>query len=143
MILAYSRRLAGSGTVTLDVRPCPDLVPALAVQAALRDGAVTELVGAARLRLKESDRLAAVTAVLNGLGGCVEERPDSLRITGVPALAGGTVTAYNDHRIAMMAAVAATRCREPVLLRGAECVAKSYPDFWEVYRGLGGRVQEV
>ena len=143
IILAYSRRLTAGGRVTLDVRPCPDLVPALAVQAALRDGAVTELTGAARLRLKESDRLAAVTAVLNGLGARVTEHPDSLTIVGVPALAGGDVSACNDHRIAMMAAVAATRCRGPVRLRGAECVAKSYPDFWQVYAALGGRLQEV
>ena len=65
------------------------------------------------------------------------EYPDSLTIYGQDGLTGGTVDCCNDHRIAMMAAIAATRCREPVTLLGAECVAKSYPDFWEHYRMLG------
>jgi 3-phosphoshikimate 1-carboxyvinyltransferase len=138
----YCQALAAPGEVTLDVSQCPDLVPPLAACAALRQaGSVTRLVGAARLRIKESDRLASVTAVLNALGGQVEEGPDSLTITGRDGLAGGvTVDCFRDHRIAMMAAVAATRCAAPVTLTGAECVAKSYPNFWEDYAALGGRI---
>ena len=49
---------------------------------------------------------------------------------------------FNDHRIAMMAAVAATRCEKPVTILGAECVAKSYPDFWEEYERLGGKIRK-
>ena len=86
--------------------------------------------------------LAAITAALNALGARVAEHPDSLTIYGRDSLAGGTVDCCNDHRIAMMAAVAATRCREPVTLLGAACVAKSYPDFWEHYRLLGGIFHE-
>ena len=122
------------------VADCPDLVPPLAAMAALRNGYATYMGNAARLRLKESDRLATVAQTLNALGAQVEEGPDFLKIWGRDTLAGGvTVDCCNDHRIAMMAAVAATRCREPVTLLGAECVSKSYPNFWDDYRMLGGK----
>lgn len=138
----YAKALAGPGTVELDVSQCPDLAPALAAYAALRDGETTCLVNAARLRIKESDRLASVTQVLNTLGAKVEERADSLRIRGVGTLSGGTsVDSHNDHRIAMMAAVAATRCAAAVTIHGAQCVAKSYPGFWADYERLGGQIQ--
>ena len=139
-IFPYSLRLRSPGPVELDVSQCPDLVPALAAQAALRAGETTRIVNAARLRIKESDRLSAVTAALGGLGAQIEEGPDSLTIHGVSALRGGTAESFNDHRIAMMLAVAATRAEGPVTVRGAECVAKSYPNFWEDYEALGGQI---
>jgi 3-phosphoshikimate 1-carboxyvinyltransferase len=138
VILDYAARLQAPGEVALDVRQCPDLVPALAVQAALRDGEVTRIVNAARLRIKESDRLQAVTRALNALGAQVEEQPDALQITGVSSLHAGRADSCNDHRIAMMLAVAATRADGPVTVCGAECVRKSYPNFWEDYAALGG-----
>lgn len=141
-ITAYYQTLCGAGETVLDVADCPDLVPPLAAYAALRgSGNVTRIVNAARLRIKESDRLAAVTAVLNALGAQIEELPDGLVIRGVDTLTGGvTVEAHNDHRIAMMAAVAATRCTQAVTIAGAECVRKSYPNFWEDYEALGGQI---
>ena len=139
-IVPYFVKLQGKGPVDLDVSQCPDLVPPLAAMAALRGGETTRIVNAARLRIKESDRLAAVTQVLNALGGRVEEYEDHLVIHGRERLAGGVaVSGHNDHRIAMMAAIAAIRCNGPVTITGAECVKKSYPDFWEDYRSLGGR----
>ena len=138
VVAAHYLRLTGAGDVEIDVSGCPDLVPPLAVMAALREG-TTRIVNAARLRIKESDRLESVTAVLTALGAQMEEFSDSLTIRGRESLAGGvSVDCRNDHRIAMMAAVAATRCEQPVTLVGAECVRKSYPDFWEHYRMLGG-----
>ena len=133
--------LSQPGDTEIDMSGCPDLAPPVAAAAAVRQG-TTRLVNAGRLRIKESDRLAAITAALNALGARVTEHPDSLTIYGRDRLAGGTVDCCNDHRIAMMAAIAATRCREPVTLLGAECVAKSYPDFWEHYRMLGGLFHE-
>ena len=139
----FYETLCRPGDVELDVSQCPDLVPPLAVLAAVRSG-TTRIVNAARLRIKESDRLATVTEVLNALGARIEEHPDSLTVHGVDALAGGvTVSAHNDHRIAMMAAIAATRCAAPIVLNGAECVAKSYPNFWDDYSRLGGQIEEV
>lgn len=140
IICPYYTKLCASGEVTLDVSQCPDLVPPLAAHAALRSG-VTRLTNAARLRIKESDRLATVTRVLTALGADVTEGPDFLIIRGKDSLAGGvTVDSFNDHRIAMMAAIAATRCDKPVTITGAQCVAKSYPAFWDDYESLGGKI---
>ncbi len=124
----------------LDVSDCPDLVPPLAAVAALSEG-TTRITGAARLRLKESDRLETVSSALRSLGAVVETLEDGLAITGRGRLRGGVVDAANDHRIAMMAAVLATRCDEPTTILGAECVEKSYPRFFEDLVSLGGRVE--
>lgn len=139
-IVPYCAQLCGRGRVELDVSQCPDLVPALALHAALRAGEDTAIVNAARLRIKESDRLATVTQELNNLGANVEEFDDHLIIHGVSTLHGGDVQAHNDHRIAMMLAIAATRADGPVHLSGAESVSKSYPSFWEDYKALGGQI---
>ncbi len=134
--------LGGPGKVDIDVSGCPDLAPPLAAMAALRAGETTRLVNAARLRLKESDRLASVSQTLNALGADVEAGADCLTIRGREALSGGvTVDSCSDHRIAMMAAIAATRCIRPITITGAECVAKSYPNFWEEYERLGGKLE--
>ena len=140
-IAGFYDQLQGTGSLDLDVSQCPDLVPPLAAMAALRSGETTRIVNAGRLRIKESDRLATVTEVLNALGAQVEEYEDYLVIHGKEKLAGGvTVSGHNDHRIAMMAAIAAIRCEAPVTITGAECVKKSYPRFWEDYRRLGGEL---
>ena len=142
-IVPYYLKLSQPGDVELDVSQCPDLVPPLAAHAAVRCG-TTRMVNAARLRIKESDRLATVTEVLNALGAKVTENADNLVIEGRASLPGGvTVSAYNDHRIAMMAAIAATCCEAPIVITGAECVAKSYPNFWQEYVRLGGIIEEV
>lgn len=125
----------------VDVSQNPDLVPPLAAAAALSAGRTIRLTNAARLRMKESDRLTSVSQVLGALGADVTEGPDFLEIRGNERLAGGvTVDSFNDHRIAMMAAIAATRCVKSVTITGAQCVAKSYPNFWEDYEALGGKI---
>ena len=138
-IAEFAALLGREGDREIDVSQCPDLVPPLAAMAALRKGDC-RITGAARLRIKESDRLAAVTAALNAMDARVEEFPEELLIHGVSSLKGGAVIdCCNDHRIAMMCAVAATRSvGGETVLQGAECVRKSYPDFWQVYRALGG-----
>ena len=139
-VAAYCRKLARPGEVELDVSQCPDLVPPLAAIAAVRAG-TTRLTNAARLRMKESDRLASVTRALRAMGGQVEEHIDALTIHGVERLpGGGAVDCANDHRIAMMAAVCAASAGAPVKLLGAECVKKSYPEFWTHFQSLGGEL---
>lgn len=143
-VAGFAELLQREGDVEINVSQCPDLVPPLAAMAAVRKGDC-RISGAARLRIKESDRLAAVTAALNAMGANVEEFPEELLFHGVDSLKGGAeIDCCNDHRIAMMCAVAATRCQsgETVLL-GAECVRKSYPDFWQVYKELGGDIDVV
>ena len=126
----------------IDASPIPDLIPAAAaLYAAL--GLPLRVVNAARLRLKESDRIKTVCAAINALGGSAHETADGLTLTGSAPLSGGRVDAAGDHRIAMMAAVAAVACAGSVEIAGAEAVAKSYPDFWRDYAALGGRVELI
>ena len=126
---------------TVDVSATPDLLPPLALLAALQPGKTTYFTGAAFLRGKESDRLRHTAQILNTLGGCVTEQPDGLTVMGVASLHGGTVESAGDHRMAMLAGCAAVCCTEPVELRGAECVAKSYPDYWKDYVTLRGKIE--
>ena len=128
--------------IDIDAAQIPDLVPVLAVTAALADR-VTHITGAARLRLKESDRLAAVADGIRRLGGRVEEGPDFLTITGVPRLTGGRAEGYNDHRIVMALSMAALGCEAPVTVTDAQSVAKSWPAFFEDYRAIGGTAHVI
>lgn len=121
--------------IRIDAAPVPDLVPVLAVLCCAAKGD-SEIYNAARVRLKESDRLHTTTELIRRCGGTVDERPDGLTIHGNGQLRGGKVDAYNDHRIAMSAAVAACLCQEQVLVTEAESVEKSYPAFWENYEAL-------
>lgn len=125
----------------IDVSQCPDIVPVLAVLAALSNG-TTEIINAGRLRIKESDRLRAISCELNKIGADVEERPEGLIIKGKKNLRGGLVSSWNDHRIAMALAVASVKCTEPVIIKDADCVKKSYPGFWEDFQRLGGTFDE-
>ncbi len=115
--------------MTINASQIPDLIPAIAVAALAAEGE-TVITGAQRLRLKESDRIEAIVSVINALGGQAEERPDGLKIKGGIPLTGGIVETYHDHRIVMMAAIASLLCREKVIIKDAEAVEKSYPDFF-------------
>ena len=127
----------------IDASRIPDLVPVISAVAAGAEGE-TRIIHAERLRIKESDRLATTTAMLKALGADIEETEDGLLINGrgAPAidgcgtnndfkLKGGKVDSFNDHRIAMSAAVAAGICENEVVITGAECTDKSFPGFWE------------
>lgn len=126
------------GTV-IDVSQCPDLVPILAVLASLSEG-TTEIINAARLRIKESDRLKAISGELNKIGADIEEKEEGLIIRGKKALNGGVVDSWNDHRIAMALAIASIRCKEPVIIKKPLSIKKSYPNFWEDFTALGGNI---
>lgn len=136
-------RLSADLPTQIDASDIPDLVPLLAVQSALTDGQTTVFTGVGRLRGKESDRLAAVTSALCALGASAESADDTLRVRGQKTLSGGTVDACGDHRIAMLAALAATRSLASVTVLGADCIEKSYPRLWNDLRSLGMAVKEV
>lgn len=123
----------------IDAKPIPDLVPILALAAAVAEGE-TVIYNAERLRIKESDRLKTVYETLHTLGADIEEKEDGLVIRGKGKLKGGIVSSHNDHRIAMMAAIAAIVCEEEVTILQAEAVNKSYPGFYEDLKKLGGKV---
>ena len=121
-----------------DVRDVPDLMPALAAVMAAVPGR-HRIVGAARLRIKESDRLRAMAEALRALGGSVRETEDGLAIEG-GSLAGGTVDGCGDHRVVMSAAVLAAACKGAVTILGAEAADKSYPGFFADFAALGGKM---
>lgn len=128
------------GTV-IDIKECPDLVPALCVLASLSDGE-TRIINGERLKIKESNRLESTSRELLKLGADIEIGEDSLLIRGVSSLNGGEVDSWNDHRVAMSLGMASQRARGRLVLTGAGSVAKSYPGFWEDFRRLGGKIVE-
>jgi len=128
------------GTI-IDASQCPDLVPIAAVLAALSNG-TTEIINAARVRIKESDRLKAMATELNKIGADIIEREDSLLIHGKPWLKGGIVSSWNDHRIAMAMAIASIRCTGELIIEDSSAVKKSYPNFYEDFSSLGGKINE-
>ena len=128
--------------VEIDARDIPDLVPILTVAAAAAEG-TTVIRNAGRLRVKESDRLEAVSSVLNALGADVRVTEDGLLINGGAPLKGGIVSSWGDHRIAMSAAAASVLCAQPVVIQGAEAVNKSYPGFFDDFRMLGGSAEVI
>ncbi len=136
--IAESSTLRG---IEIDATDIPDLVPVLAIAAASARGE-TVIRGAARLRLKESDRIESVCNMLVALGAECVATQDGMVIQG-GGLMGGTVDSCNDHRIAMSAAVASVVCKEPVTILQARAVDKSYPDFFRHLKLLGGKCREI
>ena len=124
----------------VDVTQVPDLVPVLAVAMAGAQGE-SRITGAARLRIKESDRLSAIASALCAYGAEVRELPDGLVIRGGQPLHGAAVDGRNDHRIVMAMAVAAALCDGEITISDAEAVAKSAPAFWQEYASLGGQAR--
>ncbi|MBL8725854.1 MAG: 3-phosphoshikimate 1-carboxyvinyltransferase [Planctomycetes bacterium] len=122
-------QLAGSGPRTLDVSSQPDQFLNLAAVAALRPGTTT-FTGGANLRHKESDRIAAMATGLHALGGSAQARPDGLVVHGGQPLHGGHIDPQADHRVAMAFALLGLFV-PGVHIAAPECVAKSYPGFWD------------
>lgn len=134
-----------NGSVTgykADCSDIPDLVPVLSVLGAYGNMPST-IYNAERLRIKESDRLAACADMLNNLGGNVTVTSDGLEILPTNGLNGGTIDSYGDHRIVMAAAIAALNCKGDVIIKGAEAAEKSYPTFFEDYVKLGGKADVI
>lgn len=134
-----------NGSVTgykADCSDIPDLVPILSVLGAYGNMPST-IYNAERLRIKESDRLAACADMLNNLGGNVTVTSDGLEILPTNGLNGGTIDSYGDHRIVMAAAIAALNCKGDVIIKGAEAAEKSYPTFFEDYVKLGGKADVI
>ncbi len=122
----------------IDASDIPDAVPVIAAIAATAQGE-TVIYNAERLRIKESDRIQTTVSMIHALGGDIAETSDGMIINGKPFLSGGETESFNDHRIAMAAAVAALKCKGEVIIRNAEAVNKSYPAFFEDYNKLGGK----
>lgn len=137
-VTAHKSELKG---IEIDASQIPDLVPIISVIASLSKGR-TIIKNAGRLRIKESDRLRAIASELNKIGGKIVEQDEGLVIEGVNSFGGGIVDSWNDHRIAMALAIAAARCKDPLIITGEKSVNKSYPRFWEDFKKLGGEIHE-
>lgn len=133
----------GLSATELDCSDIPDLAPILALTCSQAQGTST-LRGVSRLRIKESDRLAATCELLTQLGvqNRVSADGDTLFVQGPARLRGGFETdARGDHRLVMFLAAAALNATGPITAHGAQCIAKSWPGFIETYRQLGGKVE--
>ena len=124
----------------IDGSQCPDIIPVIALACSLAKG-TSVIENISRLRIKECDRLSATVDVICKLGGKAYEKEDSMIIEGVDVLKGGHVSSYNDHRMAMMEAIASTQCENEVCIDEHLCVDKSYPRFWEHFEKLGGVIE--
>ena len=137
-VTVTAEKLTGT---TLDMADCPDIAPILALTCQLAEGE-SRLTGCGRLRLKECDRLAATVEVLNVLGGNAKAEGDTIVVQGVKQLKGGvTLPDYNDHRMVMLGAIAASVTQEPVTVAGVQALNKSWPEFVNVYKELGGKAE--
>ena len=134
-------------TLVLDGSETPDIIPILSLKAAV-SGKKIEIVNVERLRIKESDRLKATVEELSKLNFDLIEKKDSILINSRENFEVNknekivSLSAHSDHRIAMMIAIAATCYDGEILLDNLDCVKKSYPNFWEVFLSLGGKIYE-
>lgn len=126
----------------IDCSQIPDMVPALAVTAALCKG-TTRLYGAARLRIKESDRIKTTLNGLLAMGVSAKELPDGLLITGGDKIKGGNIDGAGDHRIVMAFSVLAAAADGDTIISGYSAINKSYPDFFKDYTMLGGKADVI
>ena len=134
-------------TLILDGSETPDIIPILSLKAVV-SGKKIEIVNIKRLRIKESDRLKATVEELSKLNFDLIEKKDSILINSRENFKVNknekvvSLSAHSDHRIAMMIAIAATCYDGEILLDNLDCVKKSYPNFWEVFLSLGGKIYE-
>ena len=136
--LLYCKPSQTKGT-TIDFSQSPDLGPALTVLASVSEG-VSYFLHVSRLRIKECDRVTCMKKELEKLGAKIDEEPDTMIIYGIPKLHGGIIDSHNDHRVAMALAMASLKMDGDLTILNAECVSKSYPNFWEAVEALGGDV---
>ena len=136
-IRELSSMMIKTGELCLDLSDNPDLLPPLALMASVRDGGCV-FFGCERLKYKESNRLESVVCTLKKLGADIDPDGEKILVRGKQKLCGGAADSFGDHRIAMMAAVAAITCENPVEITGADSVNKSYPDFFREFERLGG-----
>jgi 3-phosphoshikimate 1-carboxyvinyltransferase len=125
--------------LNLDAKNIPDLVPIVAALACFAKG-TTQITGAQRLKLKESDRLSAIHSELKKMGAKVTLKPDGLIIEGETPLRGTSINSHNDHRIAMACAVAGLRAERQTTILNAGSVRKSYPQFFNHLQSLGAEI---
>lgn len=134
----YAKPINLKGT-NINFSQSPDLGPALTVLASTLEGEHSNFYDASRLRIKECDRITSVRLELEKLGAKIDEFEEGMDIYGTK-LHGGVVSSCNDHRLAMAFSMISTIIDEDIVIEGAEAVSKSYPDFFDVLKSLGGNI---
>lgn len=124
--------------IKADLTDCIDLLPTVAVLAAMAEG-TSELTGIARARIKESNRVSAVKAGLEKTGISIMEEKDKLIITG-GEISSAVINSNNDHRLAMAFSLLGLKAGN-TQIENAECVSKTYPEFWDILKRIGGKVK--
>lgn len=120
----------------IDLSNNPDCGPILSVLSAFYN---LNFINSNRLRIKESDRINSMVINLNKIGAKLSETKDGISFTKIDNFVGGvSLDCYNDHRVCMALAIASTMCKQNITLIGAQCVEKSYPNFWDDFKKLGG-----
>jgi len=127
--------------ISVDLRDNPDLIPVCAALACFAEGE-SIISGVSRLRFKESDRIEALVSELTKMGASVKPLEDLLVISG-GRLRGAEIDPHRDHRIAMACAVVALGAHGETIIRNAECISKSYPNFISDMRLLGADIIEL
>ena len=130
----------------LDGSETPDIIPILSLKACISKKEI-EIINIARLRIKESDRLSATVQELSKLGFDLIEKEDSILINSRKNFIHNnkeiiSLSSHSDHRIAMTVAIASSCYEDEIILDNLDCVKKSYPNFWEVFLSLGGKIYE-
>ncbi|MDO8683680.1 MAG: 3-phosphoshikimate 1-carboxyvinyltransferase [Armatimonadota bacterium] len=140
-VLADGIRIKGGALkgAEFDLNATPDALPAMAVTACFAEG-VTRLVNVAQARLKETDRIRVMCEELTKMGANIRELPDGLEITG-SKLHAADVCGWSDHRVVMALAVAGLACEGQTKIDTAEAVSVTFPNFVELMRGIGARVE--
>ena len=136
---SVSIRGNGLKGIFIDAKDIPDLVPVCAAVACVAHG-TTHILGAKRLRIKESDRLDALSSELRRMGADISETDDGLTINGPCSLHGVIIEPHNDHRIAMACTIAGLKAKGKTEILKAECVDKSYPNFYRDLKVLGAKI---
>lgn len=126
----------------INVTDIPDLTPSIAVLACMCNGR-SMIEGISRLKFKESNRIISIVNMIKSIGGKIVVENDKMVIDGVKEFNGGVVDTYNDHRIAMAAAIAVAYSKKPITILNADSVNKSYPNFYKDYQSLGGIVNGI
>lgn len=137
-----NNKLKASGNpkgATIDFSQSPDLGPALTVLAALSAGH-SSFINAKRLRIKECDRITCMADELNKIGCKVIENPDGMEIDGVNNINPTIFDSHNDHRVAMALSMVCLKTNKEFKILNAECVSKSYPNYWNIFESIGGIV---
>jgi 3-phosphoshikimate 1-carboxyvinyltransferase len=138
-VAARSSPLTATEIAPEEVPGLIDELPLLSVAASQAEGTTT-VAGAGELRVKESDRIAAMVGGLNALGARAEERPDGMVVEGPAPLSGGAIDSHGDHRVAMSFAIAGLVSAEGVRVSRWSCVDTSFPGFLDVLGRAQGRV---